>query len=311
MNNVHRFVELIGIITLLLLLAPLHGLVEQLCPNSCSGHGVCRPSVAGSCQCFPGYIGVDCSLRMCASGKAWVDLPSGDDLAHAEYAECSNMGSCDRTTGLCRCREGFTGAACDMTLCPLGFRHETNNSALKELAVCSGKGRCMSLRQASTFQAFPVHRGGAEYAGWDGDNMFGCVCEEGYAGPSCQRIECPRGVDTRAYFREELQQLACECQACAGGVRFSYGGQASPVVAWDAAPAVVQHVLRRLRLQGTLQALPPRDELPTPPRPFALDAAPGSSGRRRHKVRDIVTTISLDRQLLPAALDELDPVVVR
>ena len=70
-----------------------------------------------------------------------------------------------------------------------------------------------------------VFLGGAEYAGWDGDNMFGCVCEEGYAGPSCQRIECPRGVDTRAYFREELQQLACECQACAGGVRFSYGGQ--------------------------------------------------------------------------------------
>ncbi|RYY69276.1 hypothetical protein EON63_23860 [archaeon] len=103
---------------LALFLSPLCAIVEQLCPNSCSGHGVCRPSVAGSCQCFPGYIGVDCSLRLCPSGKAWVDLPSADDIAHAEYAECSNMGTCDRSTGLCRCREGFTGAACDMSECP-------------------------------------------------------------------------------------------------------------------------------------------------------------------------------------------------
>ncbi|RYY69277.1 hypothetical protein EON63_23865, partial [archaeon] len=44
-------------------------------------------------------------------------------------------------------------------LCPLGYRQETNSSALRELAVCSGKGRCLSLRQASTFQNFPLYRG--------------------------------------------------------------------------------------------------------------------------------------------------------
>lgn len=29
-----------------------------LCPNSCSGKGVCQQS--GKCDCYPGYTGGDC-----------------------------------------------------------------------------------------------------------------------------------------------------------------------------------------------------------------------------------------------------------
>lgn len=51
-------------------------------------------------------------------GKAWLDLPSANDTAHA-IVECSNAGTCDRLKGDCICVPGFTGAACNRcTSCP-------------------------------------------------------------------------------------------------------------------------------------------------------------------------------------------------
>ena len=67
------------------------------CPNQCNGVGVCTnsstlPSVSLShCDCFPGFIGVDCSLRVCPSGKAWYDFPTSSVKAHTDFTECSNM----------------------------------------------------------------------------------------------------------------------------------------------------------------------------------------------------------------------------
>lgn len=33
--------------------------------------------------------------------------------AHSRDVECSNMGTCDRVTGTCQCRDGFEGQACE------------------------------------------------------------------------------------------------------------------------------------------------------------------------------------------------------
>lgn len=64
----------------------------SLCPNFCSGHGLCLNDEATiTCSCFEGYHGGDCSYRLCPAGKAWFDFPSADGVAHAEYTECSNM----------------------------------------------------------------------------------------------------------------------------------------------------------------------------------------------------------------------------
>lgn len=52
-------------------------------------------------------------LGSCPVGKAWVDFPSTTDTAHADGTECSNMGNCNRVTGVCECRTGFGGQACD------------------------------------------------------------------------------------------------------------------------------------------------------------------------------------------------------
>jgi hypothetical protein len=68
------------------------GLHFSNCPNGCSSHGVCANSSSiGICQCFPSYTGTDCSLRVCPSSTAWVDVPSSDTAAHAQFTECSNM----------------------------------------------------------------------------------------------------------------------------------------------------------------------------------------------------------------------------
>ncbi|RYG70340.1 hypothetical protein EON64_00440, partial [archaeon] len=98
------------------------------CPNACSKHGRCH-SPSRQCECFDGYTGADCSLRICPFDRAWADKGIQDDNAHRP-AECSNKGLCDRTTGLCVCQEGFEGIACERQSCP-------NN--------CNGVGECQSM----------------------------------------------------------------------------------------------------------------------------------------------------------------------
>jgi hypothetical protein len=53
-----------------------------------------------------------CSAGSCAKGVAWADKASAANTAHSQM-ECSNQGTCDRTTGLCACTQGFTGRACE------------------------------------------------------------------------------------------------------------------------------------------------------------------------------------------------------
>jgi hypothetical protein len=128
---------LISGLFLCVILVPTLSKVTSICPNSCSSNGVCTNISLGTCGCFPGFTGFDCSLRVCPSSTAWVDMPSDNYTAHAEFSECSNMvgfhivsvlsltfisyisfllqGTCDRTTGLCKCRTGFEGAACDIS----------------------------------------------------------------------------------------------------------------------------------------------------------------------------------------------------
>lgn len=57
---------------------------------------------------------------LCPSGKAWFDLPTANNVAHGQ-AECSNMGICNRVTGVCSCHSGFTGSSCERGTCYLSL----------------------------------------------------------------------------------------------------------------------------------------------------------------------------------------------
>ncbi len=82
------------------------------CPNHCSGHGRCTGGSLLKCSCQSGWAGGDCSLHLCPSARAWTDMATADDTAHAP-AMCSNRGDCDFSTGVCKCQRGFEGRACE------------------------------------------------------------------------------------------------------------------------------------------------------------------------------------------------------
>lgn len=113
--------------------------------NNCNGHGTCE-NTTSTCACYDGwgastdvtfYRAPDCSLRSCPSDRAWADLPISATQAH-QFMECSNRGVCDRSSGECKCFDGFTGNACQRSKCP-------ND--------CSGHGVCLSMKQLARMSA--------------------------------------------------------------------------------------------------------------------------------------------------------------
>ena len=158
-------------------LAIAAGYVSATCPNLCNGHGTC--GTADRCTCFGNWQGADCSERVCNYGLAWVDAPSATDTAHW-YAECSNKGICDRSTGLCQCYEGYTGKGCRRSTCP-------ND--------CSGHGTCYYIEELSSLDTkFVVDYSNMQTMNtWDKSKIQACVCDPYYEGTDCSLRQCPRG----------------------------------------------------------------------------------------------------------------------
>jgi hypothetical protein len=102
----------------------------------CSGHGVCYNDT-NTCSCYDGWAGVLCQVSSCPLGPAYADQPVSSVEAH-QMVECSNMGMCDRRTGHCACKAGFTGDACQYRDCP--------RDAVTGIP-CSGNGRCMNMNE--------------------------------------------------------------------------------------------------------------------------------------------------------------------
>lgn len=174
------------------------GVLGITCDGTCSGHGACD-AATGYCKCFAGYIGTSCKQMSCPEDIAWVDYASATDVAH-DIAECSNMGLCDRTTGVCKCQAGFEGVACERMSCP----------------SCSN-GRCVSMREAAAIQDNTNFFVATTYTVWDADKIYGCQCDNGFTGFDCSQRECPRGDDPMTTGQvSEVQRLDCFCDGCTG-----------------------------------------------------------------------------------------------
>ena len=160
------------------------------CPSSCNDHGSCDESTY-TCQCQSGFHGPDCSLRECPKALSWFTDPSLAYLSPLSnffydmfYNECSDMGVCNRYTGVCECRLGFGGAACEHMLC-IGTQSGRTSK-------CSGHGQCLSLKQLAQHNklngnSYPIAYGSNPLA-WDADTIFGCHCDDGYEGFDCSVI---------------------------------------------------------------------------------------------------------------------------
>ncbi len=57
------------------------------------------------------------------------DILSVDGVSHNVWEECSGGGTCDRSTGICKCGSVYTGAACDRMICPVGEDSKVGGTA--------------------------------------------------------------------------------------------------------------------------------------------------------------------------------------
>ena len=136
-------------------------------------------------MCEHTHAGADCSLRNCPNGTAWADFSTAVDTAHA-MAECSNMGTCDRATGVCKCRAGFMGSACEFTRCPGGIESGKD---------CNGHGVCISMREAAEHDNGHALLRTTTYSLWDQHKILGCACDDGWTEFDCSLRTCPFGDD--------------------------------------------------------------------------------------------------------------------
>ncbi|CAM9183112.1 unnamed protein product [Chrysoparadoxa australica] len=208
-------------------------------PNICNGHGACEGSNGASakaCSCFNGWTGADCSLQTCPQGYAWNDAALGVDSAH-NWAECSLRGACDRTTGVCSCDSGFEGQACERRTCP---------------GNCYDHGRCLSMKYYASLKD-PGEGTIHDYSAvWDADQMFGCVCDEGYSGPDCSQRECAVGDDplTGTGITGDPQQYnekqTVTCAATGGTFTLTFRGETTAAIAYTATATEVVASLEAL-----------------------------------------------------------------
>ncbi len=202
-------------------------------------------SPAYRCTCDELWTGYDCSLRKCPYGRAWFDEPSATDTAH-DLAECSNRGICGRTTGLCACDTGYSGAACERTACP-------QVNALDTTVECNGRGRCMNIRTLNTFRkdngvpaplVYGSVPGSIETS--DADYLMACLCDGDkynfnqyeWTGVDCSLRTCPRGDDRETATTasgghlDEVQQVTCD--ATGGTFTLGFRGETTAAIAFDA-----------------------------------------------------------------------------
>ena len=174
------------------------------CPGetSCSLHGICAETTY-KCSCEEGWYGGNCGLRECLKGPSWFSYPSADNVGHDVLTECSDMGICDSSVGVCECAPGFFGEACQYMACGGG----TGNP-------CSGHGRCLSMRHLSWETTNNGEATDFEYgtdpnvlATWDADRIFGCSCDDGWEGYDCSM----RKVSS---LSSSPSSLCCCCCCC-------------------------------------------------------------------------------------------------
>jgi hypothetical protein len=236
----------------------------QFCPGviACSGHGECRGAPTYRCSCENGWSGADCSERLCPSDIAWFSVPENNNVAHlTAIAECSNVGLCDRSTGICDCQPGFGGAACNRLLCP-GYSSDSEG--------CNGHGQCLDMNTLASLATVNGDDAGFTYGAtpnnpvtWDAYRIYGCLCDPQYTGYDCSLFTCPYGNDPFSINQQNEQQLfTCTDSDATGSVVFTFRKQTSTAVSTMATTAEVKKALESMPNVGEVRVETFADGLP-------------------------------------------------
>ncbi|XP_061690112.1 teneurin-3 isoform X3 [Syngnathoides biaculeatus] len=201
------------------------------CAHNCYGNGEC---VAGSCHCFPGFIGPYCSRAACpvlCSGNGqytrgrcqcysgWKGTECDVASGQCVDPQCGGHGVC--VVGNCVCNTGWRGSNCEQVDCvdPKCSGHGTCHHGECHCNPGWGGISCEILKstcpeQCSSHGTFSTDSGtcvcednwtGADCSiemcvvdcGPHGSCLGGvCHCEEGWAGAECEQRDChPRCID--------------------------------------------------------------------------------------------------------------------
>lgn len=232
------------------------GTALTICPGitgsvaRCYNRGQCSGSPLYRCACDAGFGGYDCSQLLCPTGRAWVEEPKVNDVAHNSIVQCSNAGICN-SAGTCRCLAGVEGAACQRMSCP------TSNGA-----VCSSRGVCRSLRELAaltptstyTTAGFAYGSDPNSMATWEADMVHGCYCDKvtldrgkavRYSGYNCAKIPCPSGDDPWTIGQaDEVQTITC--LAIGGTFTLSFRGETTLPISFAASATQIETALENL-----------------------------------------------------------------
>jgi len=214
------------------------GLAAAMCPNGCSGNGVCGAN--DKCSCYQNFQGADCSLRTCSFTLAWADTADGTNQAHY-YAECGNKGLCDRKTGQCKCFDGYEGKGCRRSTCPdacsghgtceyieelagdyqdrrygpgnwmQDMSCESARSTLADSSACKTGSLYTSTVTARNANTDVSH--GHLYQLWDAGKIQGCKCDLGYDGPDCAHRISPHGDDPLTTVKSSMMKQVVQVQS--------------------------------------------------------------------------------------------------
>jgi hypothetical protein len=252
----------------------------------CSGHGTCAGYPSYACACFVGWQGGagDCSRRSCPLGRAWFDVPSAPNTAHA-LAECSNKGTCLRASGRCACQEMFEGEACERMTCP--------GSGGGDGVECSGHGQCLPMAELAALATTALGDPAPTTYGadpnnaltWDAGKVRGCFCDAGWRGFDCSERSCPFGNDITLLEADptrldELQYLRCvlaDPSAALPGAApvtfaLSFRGARTRALPFSASAAQVQAALQALPTVGRVDVTYSRNSVAGSPDHFCLPA---------------------------------------
>jgi len=203
---------------------------EAVCPNSCSGNGVCGQF--DQCTCDANFRASDCSQRVCPFDISWVATPKGDlnfdgdnhdytvyntdsristgtsastlitqELAGGDWESWPAYGRAGEAHFYMECaNRGLCDRETGLCECFPGYEgYACNRMACPN--DCSGKGVCQSTGYLTstgntvTDKWYDSAQGTATYGLWDANMAMACKCDPGYSGPDCSRRSCPVGDD--------------------------------------------------------------------------------------------------------------------